>query len=265
MQVYVRGVSLIAPGLESWPASQDILAGRVAYQPAPLPALMPAVLPATERRRSTTVIRLAVQIAHAALIHGQWEGGQIATVFASSGGDMEVLHAICASLAKTQRFVSPTHFHYSVHNAPAGYWHIAMTSQATATSLSSYDSSFASGLIEAGAQVAIDQKPVLLVAYDVPAPEPLFSARPFPGACGIGLLLTPERDANSNYSLSMELLAGQTAPVTAMENSELEILRAGNPAARGLPLLALCARGEAGLVMLDLLDDSQLRIQLQPC
>ena len=40
------------------------------------------------------------------------------------------MHEICETLATAERQVSPTRFHNSVHNAPAGYWSIATQSRA---------------------------------------------------------------------------------------------------------------------------------------
>ena len=73
------------------------------------------------------------------------------TVFASSGGDSEVLDKICTALTLPDRPVSPTQFHHSVHNTPAGYWSIATGCTQPSLSLSAYDSSFSAGLLEAAA------------------------------------------------------------------------------------------------------------------
>ena len=51
------------------------------------------------------------------------------TVFTSSSGDGDNVHEICETLAAADRQVSPTRFHNSVHNAPAGYWSIATRSR----------------------------------------------------------------------------------------------------------------------------------------
>ena len=46
-------------------------------------------------------------------------------VFASTHGDLAITDYMCATLAGAPRELSPTKFHNSVHNAPAGYWTIA--------------------------------------------------------------------------------------------------------------------------------------------
>src|SRR3546814_8269162 len=90
---------------------------------------------------------------------------------------MAIRQRISAELATPERIVSPTDFHNSVHNAAAGYWGIGTGSRAPSTTLAGYDASFALGLLEAGLQVVGDRRAVLLVVFDVPAPEPLLHAR----------------------------------------------------------------------------------------
>src|SRR5205085_5133320 len=111
-------------------------------------------LPAAERRRTGAVIRLALTTGLQALANGGLSAAEVMTVFTSSGGDGQVIHEICEALASAHREVSPTRFHNSVHNAPAGYWGIATRSHAASTSLCAFDWSFAAGLLEACAQVA---------------------------------------------------------------------------------------------------------------
>ncbi|MBS1246066.1 MAG: hypothetical protein H6R47_265, partial [Proteobacteria bacterium] len=93
--------------------------------------------------------------------------------------------------------VSPTRFHNSVTNAPAGYWCMAVQSYTPSTSLSGFDASVGVGLIEAGVQVGAERCSVLLVAHDAPFPEPLQSVRPMSAIFGAALVLAPARSARS--------------------------------------------------------------------
>ena len=61
------------------------------------------------------------------------------TVFTSASGDPETCHALCEALASPERLVSPTRFTNSVHNAPAGYWHIAAQSRCAAAVAAAQD------------------------------------------------------------------------------------------------------------------------------
>ena len=113
--------------------------------------LVAAVWPAV--RLPVDPARWALTVGRHALGERLAEAGEIATVFASCGGDGPITHQICEVLAGPDRAVSPTAFHNSVHNAPAGYWSIATRSRAPSTSLCGHDGSFAAGLLEAATQV----------------------------------------------------------------------------------------------------------------
>jgi hypothetical protein len=143
----------MGPGLAGWRDSVPLLAGEAPYRPAPLARLKPGSLPASERRRATAFTKLALLAAEDALAHAGEAAALAKSVFASSSGDMEVIDKICASLMEMGRPVSPTHFHNSVHNAPAGYWGLASGCTESSLSLSGYDWSFGRGLLEAVATV----------------------------------------------------------------------------------------------------------------
>src|SRR3546814_8872974 len=116
---------------------------------------------------------------------------------------MAIRQRISAELATPERIVSPTDFHNSVHNAAAGYWGIGTGSRAPSTTLAGYDASFALGLLEAGLQVVGDRRAVLLVVFDVPAPEPLLHARPMamPASCALWLSHRSEEHTSELQSL----------------------------------------------------------------
>ncbi len=158
-----------------------------------------------------------------------------------------------------ERLVSPTRFTNSVHNASAGYWHIATASRAPSTSLSAHDASFAAGLLEAASQAVAWARPVLLVAADVPYPEPLRATRPIPDAMSVALLLDPSAEVPALARLSIAL--SDAAP-DAMAHEGLERLRRQVPAAQALALLQRLARGEAGACTVGYHEGLSLRIGL---
>ena len=265
MQIYVDGIGVWAPGLAGWAASREILGGGQSYQHATLACLSPSILPPTERRRSSNTILLAIQAAQEAIGLAAVNPRDVAIVFASSGGDMEILHDLCAALAQPERQVSPTRFHNSVHNAPAGYWSIASGSQQSSTSLSCHDFTFVAGLVESAAQLAGEQRPVLFVTYDWPPPPPLHAKRPLSAAFSVGLLLSPRQSAQSIAALGINMTMPGAARASKMDIVELEILRCGNPAARALPLLAAMARKQPDTITLDCLDGNNMQILVTPC
>jgi len=265
MRVFVQGVGVLGPGLAGWEGSRSVLAGIQPYVAAPV--MLPAsdLLPPAERRRSGTSVKLALAVGVDAIAHSGRAAADLPAVFTSSGGDGDNLQRICESLASSEREVSPTRFHNSVHNAPAGYWSIALKAMAPSTSLCAYDDSFAAGLLEAVAQVAADGTDVALVAYDVPYPEPLHSVRPISAIFGAALVLTPRAGQGTLASLDVALDHAGARPASRMPDVALEALRAGVPAARSLPLLAALGRCARDEVVLDYLFGGSLRLGLAPC
>jgi hypothetical protein len=183
-------------------------------------------------------------------------------VFASSSADGDTCHAICEQLAGADRLISPTRFHNSVHNAPSGYWSIATRCMAPSTSLCGYDGSFGAGLLEACAFLHAHGKPVLLVAYDAPYPEPLLAKRPVRDAFGLALLLAPQAGAGALARL--ELTLTDAAPDT-LADAGLEALRRAIPTAHSLPLLDLLARGAKAAAVIEYLGGPHLALQVAPC
>jgi hypothetical protein len=251
-------VGLVGPGLASWDAAREILAGNAAYSRAATVIPSPDALPATERRRAGKCVRIAIAAGLAAAKASGGEARDLAAVFASSTGDAENLHAICEQLASDDRLISPTRFHNSVHNAPSGYWGIATGATPPADSVAAFDASFGAGLLEALGRLAEDpSQGVLLVAYDAPYPEPLAATRPIADAFAVALALEWEGAGPRLRVKTTRDAAGR------MDDAALEAIRAGIPAARSLPLLGLLAKG-SGRAVLGYLDDLSLEASVEP-
>jgi hypothetical protein len=254
----ILGVGLVGPGLPGWRESRPVLAGDAPHVPAPTAIPTPEALPATERRRAGKTVKLALAAGLAACADAGREARLLAAVFASSTGDGENQHAICEVLASDDRDISPTRFHNSVHNAPAGYWGIATGAMAPSDSLAAFDASFAAGLVEALGRLAAEPaREVLLVSYDAPYPEPLRATRPILDSFGVGLVLGTQGGIGISATFTRE-------PATRLERESLEAVRRGIPSARALPLLELIAKGQPGRVVLDYLDGLALAVTLRP-
>jgi hypothetical protein len=248
----VEGVGLVGPGLAGWERSQPILCGREPYAASPTVIPAPEALPPTERRRAGKSVKLALAAGLAAASASGREARDLTAVFASSTGDGENLHAICEALASDDRLISPTRFHNSVHNAPSGYWGIATGATQPADSLAAFDASFGAGLIEALGRLATEpSRPVVLIAYDAPYPEPLHATRPIPDGFAVALTL-----ACPELSVKGKLIRVETCGEIPekLDDGALEAMRLAIPAARSLPLLALLARGEPGRTVIEYLD-----------
>jgi hypothetical protein len=259
LEARVEGVGLVGPGLASWREARAILCGRSDWSPAPTVIPSPEALPPTERRRAGKTVRLALAAGFAAAAEAGRAPRDLVAVFASSTGDGDNLHAICEALASDDRLISPTRFHNSVHNAPVGYWGIATGAMHAADSLAAFDGSLGAALLEAMARIAAEPaQPVLVVAYDAPYPEPLNAVRPIVDAFAMALVLAAPAQGPSICVTTVH------EPPTALSHPGLDRIRAGIPAARGLPILERLARGEPGRVVIDYLDGLALAVEVTP-
>lgn len=263
MNFYVEAAGMLAPGLADWEQACAVLTGQRRYEAAALQAPRVDLLPPAERRRTGMPVKLAVAVGQQALFSAQADVAELSTVFCSSGGDGEVLHEICSALAGPEREISPTRFHNSVQNAPAGYWGIATRSFAPSSSLGCYDWSFAAGLIEASAQLATECERVLLLCFDAPYPEPLANARPI--ACAFACSTLLSRSPGEKAIARLRIQPADGALASPMPDPALEQLRLGNPAARALPLLAALATRREARITLDYVAGRQLAVEVTPC
>jgi hypothetical protein len=262
LSAYVNGLGVLGPGLANWPEAAAVLSGRQAYRPAPAVLPAPSILAAAERRRTGRVVKLALGVALEATAQAGEDPASLASVFSSSGADGHNCHELCQALSLAGREISPTRFANSVHNAAAGYWSIGTGAMVESNVLCAFDASFTAGLLEALSQVAVEQEPVLLVAYDSEYPPPLHAKRPIPDAFGVAMVLTPRQRASSLARVDAELtdLAFDRLPDPALEE-----LRSTFPAARSLPMLRLLAQRTGGSAILEYLDVSRMQVQLEPC
>jgi hypothetical protein len=261
LDCYLNAIGLAAPGLPGWRASASVLQGLTAYEPAPLDKYKPELLPPNERRRATELVRMAFRVCEELMSSSAIPMAECASIFASSGGDYPIIDQICRSLCDSERLVSPTQFHNSVHNSAAGYWSIATGSRQPSTSLSAYDDSFAVGLLEAMCLCQQEQLPTLLAVYDIQPPYPLGGKRLIPVEFGVALLLTPNA---SEHSLArLQLSPTNTSATSTPAQPALEALRLANPAARALPLLELVAQGKTGTLVFECANQQALQLTVQ--
>lgn len=259
---YIDGIGLLGPGLAGWPAACAILTGQKAYQHASTQLPAPNALPPAERRRCGPIVKLSLAVGYEAADSAGLDVAVLPTVFSASGGDGGNCHAICEMLASDDREISPTRFHNSVHNAAAGYWSIATGSLQPASVLCAHDGSFGAGLLEALAQVVVDNTPNLLIACDTTYPEPLRKTRPIPDEFGVGLALSPQA---GKHTLARISVSQTSFEANRLPDVTLEALRQSIPAARSLPLLHAIANRIPTTLVLDYLDDTRLAVEIMPC
>jgi hypothetical protein len=257
IEVGLAGQAVIGPGLADWNAARDVLRGAAPYVGGPATEPAPGLLPPTERRRASAAVRWALAAAQQA--HAGHDAEAVATVFVSCGGDGAITHQICEALASAPSAVSPTRFHNSVHNAPAGYWSIATHSHAASTSLSGFEGSFAIGLLEAATQAVVERCRVLLVAYDLPYPEPMHALWPVAHPFAAALLLDPPGASASAFRLELKPGAARSTWPAAIPAAFQS-----NPAAWALPLLDARQRGAPARLELPYNDASHLAVEVRP-
>lgn len=264
LTLYVAGVGILGPGFDGWETGRALLTGQHPYVRGGSVEPRSTLQSATERRRMSYTTRLAVHVAQQALEQSGLPGDELATVFASSEGDTAILHQLCSALALPEKTVSPTAFHNSVHNAPAGYWSIATGSHASSNSLSCYDATFVTGLLDAGCQATVEHRPVLLNVYDMKMPEPLHAVRPIDVSFAAALVLLPRPSPASLARLDIELRPSEGLPESTLEQPAMESLRCTNPAARALPLLVALARARASKVVLAYVNSNNVHVKVNP-
>ena len=237
----ILGVSVWAPGLAGWDQAQPVLAGTTPLTDTILPPPPPTMLPPTERRRAGPVIRLALAVAAEATDRSGLDPASLRCVFGSSNGDGPVVGGILHALATAtpgERVVSPTQFHNSVHNAPAGYWSIAHASRKPATCLGAHDATWPASLLKAMVELHAEQEPVLLVCYDHPLPPPLDALRPTAAAFAVALVLAPPQPNTPHLQIAWH---PGPAPTNALLPPPMTRLQTTNAIAQSLPLLIALA------------------------
>ncbi|MCU7935711.1 MAG: beta-ketoacyl synthase chain length factor [Candidatus Thiodiazotropha sp. (ex Dulcina madagascariensis)] len=263
IKVRLHSVGILAPGLAGWRETASLLRKETAYTASELSPLKPASLKPNERRRTTNTIKLALQAADEAL--KQWpDPQQLISVFSSSEGDLTIVDQICTALSQQERPVSPTQFHNSVHNAPAGYWSIGAGSRQASTSLGGLDGCFAAALLEASVQTLTEGKPALMVCYDLPPPKPLADFIHLRDPIAVALLLSAE-NTPGDVLADIALQPGLGAEENRMTDDTLETLRLAAPAGRSLPLLQAVANRTAAKLSLPYLPDLDLHLEVSPC
>lgn len=263
--VSIHAISVVAPGMDDWTTCASVLRGDTNYTPAELPKLIPELLPKNERRRTTPTIKLALYTAEQAINSSDFDISDVSSVFASSNGDLDIVSRICTDILLPDHPISPTQFHNSVHNAPAGYWAIATKSRRPSNSISAGHYSFAAGLMEAVTMANVENENVLLVAYDSPTAEPLTSLAATHIPFGCALLISASTDSERKPMAQLQLKGYSSDECEPLKNAELESLSGQNPIAQALRLLeplATLSENEQREILLPASDNNQLIVHI---
>ncbi len=262
----ITGVGVCGAGLRDWTQARAVLDGTAVFEARAVEKFDLACLPPIERRRANETSRLAIAAALQAVEHVSAAGRErLPTVFSSADGDTDVLAHLLAKLAASEIMLSPTLFHNSVFNAPAGYWSLGCKAQAPSTTVCAGRASFAVGLCEASAQVLAADEAVLYVAYDMAFPEALNSLGRTAMAFACALLLEPTGDdvpgrfgMIEGWEREVGVREADVGPQALAEEF------AGNATAAALPLLTAMAMHAGAEIRLPYLDDERLRLRYSP-
>ncbi len=197
MQLAIIAAGAWGPGFADWESLKSLLQGGEVDRKDTVKSPKPEIIPPNERRRAPLPVRLAVETSWQALQASDIDVREPACVFSSALGDTDITDYMCRILAGANKMISPTKFHNSVHNAPAGYWTISTGCMQGANSIAAFDDSFSLALMEAAVQCTLEETPVLLSCFDSPSPPPLRpilrTEEPFSGS----LLLHPDPDSGT--------------------------------------------------------------------
>ena len=260
--LYIEGPAFWSATLPGWEIASAVFRGDGAPADPSAKRPSPQLLAPAERRRAPDTVALALEVAGAAVAASGRNAADLPCVFVSAHGDLGINDYMCATLAADPLLLSPIKFHNSVHNAAVGYWTIGTGCMAASNSLAAYESSFASGLLEAAAQCAADQRAVLLAGYDMPAVGALASVTTSREMLAVALVLSPTRSARTVASFEWTLAAG-ALPATPARSDAARALQV-NAMADALPLFEALARGESESLALPLSATLSLQVQLQP-
>jgi hypothetical protein len=247
----IHGIGVCATGLPDWELTRSVLLGNAACGIEPLGKLDIPDLPVTERRRVNATSRLAIHAALQATAHlPTGARARLPSIFASADGDGAILASTLDALAQQPATMSPTLFHNSVFNAPAGYWTIASGANGPSITVSAGTATFAAGMTEAGVEIVSGGAPVLFIAFDMTFPESLRSFGVEGEAFACALLLGPlSPDAPAWGRIEHWERPGRRASPSALPAALAPRFR-GNAAAAALPLLAaIAARTPATIVV----------------
>lgn len=263
LQVTIAGIGAWTQGAPDWPSLRGVILGRRDLADDAPARPVANVLPAAERRRAPDGVRLVAEVAEQACAMAARDPSALPCVFASSHGEVAITDCVCETLARAPLELSPTKFHNSVLNAPAGYWTIATGCTAASSAVTAYRRSFAAGLLEAATFACAEAAPVLFASCDVASTGPLAEMTRTTLAFGVALVLAPDAAA-AGARLRLTLAHG-IAKAPAPPEVALRGVAGDNPAnAHALALLAAIAGSRPAMLRLPLSSELSLDTEITP-
>src|SRR5687768_950182 len=234
---YLYGVGAWGPGFASWPQLRGLFTGAeaISHEPMVTPPKC-EVIPGNEKRRAPAIVKAAVEVSAQACGHAGMNPAELACVFGSGLGDTEITDYLCTQLASSEKQLSPTKFHNSVHNAAAGYWTISTHCMRSANSIAAYRHTVGVSLMEAALQAQQDQVPVLVSLFDRAARRIYQRIYAADMDFAAALVITPV-ELNTPPLAKLTFTLGDDAVAAPAWDPFFAHLSDANPSAQILPLL----------------------------
>ena len=235
--------SLHVAGIGLWTPRYPGRAALVDDTPGPAAASPPAaLLPPAGRRRSGPLCRAVAEVVGQAAAEGGADLSRTPMVYGSVYGETSAAVEMMGAFAQGEGLPSPTTFHNSVHNAPAGYLSIATGCRIFSPSIAAGPETPAMALLDAWMLLLQRGGEAVVALADEPVPVPLGVPGAFPIAAVAFLLRAgPGRPARARIGAPRRG-AGAVPPIPA----ELAL----HPCAPAFRLAAALARGQRGAVSL---------------
>lgn len=201
----------------------------------------PQVIPANERRRAPLPVRLAVESSWQAAESANISPDELTCVFVSGLGDTDLTDYMCKTLASEHKELSPTKFHNSVHNAPAGYWTISTKTMSAANSVAGFEQSVSLTLLEAMVQCESEDVPLMVTFYDAPVSTVLKPLLKNEEAFAFSLIIYPMSYDIEGLAISAQVENAGLTPWPSLQSSHsyIDALYQDNPSAKVLCLAEL--------------------------
>lgn len=166
--VHIVGHAIWAPGH----ASADAYFAGVRDSDVVEPPI--AFVHSRMQRAISLMCRMAVQVVHDATAHAELDISEVATVFGSSHGEMQIAIDQMVMMQDGEGRLSPARFKNSVHNTAAGLFSIAAKNRGFTTAIAAGDHTFSLALLEGACLVASGEaQHAVVCTSDEALPEPL--------------------------------------------------------------------------------------------
>ena len=273
MKCRIAGIGAYGTGFRNWAQLSDLLTGKSVVEADMDANPRPEIIPANERRRAPLIVRLAVESSWQAAQQAQMDPASLSCVFVSGLGDTELGDYCCRELAKSSPQLSPTKFHNSVHNAPAGYWTISTGCMKAASTIAGFQRSVGLTLLEALTQCAVDKEPLLVTFVDTPVAlvqrDMLINDLSF----AFSMVLLPDDALENSVGLRASITPNSDESTQSQVTHELpqalQVLYHKNPSAhvlilaRQLALRAALARESTHPILMSLSEATNLELHIE--